>query len=158
LKFQLRYNTSENHKRIAIAIASMWKQALGVEAELFNAEVKVHYNDIQSANFEVARAGWIADYNDAQNFLYLMESDAGVMNYAGYSNPEYDELMNKADVTTDSKARNDLMRQAEAIAMQDVPNIPIYHYVSKDLVATKVKGWVDNPKGLHRTTFLSIEE
>ena len=84
LRTQLRYNTSENHKKIAIAVAAMWKQ-LGVATELFNTEVKVHYNDLQEANFEVARAGWIADYNDPQNFLYLMETESGVQNYAGYS-------------------------------------------------------------------------
>ncbi len=68
LRFTLRYNTSENHKKIAIAIAAMWKQ-LGAEAELFNTEVKVHYNDLQQHDFQVARAGWIADYNDPENFL-----------------------------------------------------------------------------------------
>jgi oligopeptide transport system substrate-binding protein len=158
LRFQLRYNTSENHKRIAIAIAAMWKQNLGVEAELFNAEVKVHYNELQSANFEVGRAGWIADYNDPQNFLYLMETDAGVQNYAGYSNAEYDRLMDEADVAPDAATRNKLMHQAEAIAMVDMPNIPIYYYVSKNLVAQKVKGWQDNSKDIHRAAFLSIAE
>ena len=72
----LRYNTSETHKKVAIAIAAMWKQ-VGVDTELFNSEVKVHYNDLQEGNFQVARAAWIADYNDAQNFLYLMDSATG---------------------------------------------------------------------------------
>ena len=68
LKLTLRYNTSENHKRIAVAVASMWKQ-IGVKAELFNAEIKVHYADLKQGDFQVARAAWVADYNDAQNFL-----------------------------------------------------------------------------------------
>ncbi|MGI9492783.1 MAG: peptide ABC transporter substrate-binding protein, partial [Geminicoccaceae bacterium] len=113
LALQLRYNTSENHKKVAIAVAAMWKK-IGVQAELFNAEVKVHYNDLQQGNFEVARAGWIADYNDPQNFLFLMETDAGPLNYAEFSSPDFDDLMNQADVETNSKSRNDLMRQAEA--------------------------------------------
>jgi oligopeptide transport system substrate-binding protein len=155
LRTQLRYNTSENHKKIAVAIAAMWKQ-LGVEAELFNTEVKVHYNDLQQANFEVARAGWIADYNDPQNFLYLMETSSGVQNYAGYSNPEFDRLMDEADRAADGKQRNELMHQAEAIAMEDLPNIPIYYYVSKDLVSKAVEGWVDNIRDIHRTRWLSV--
>jgi oligopeptide transport system substrate-binding protein len=155
LRVQLRYNTSENHKKIAIAVAAMWKQ-LGVETELFNTEVKVHYNDLQQGNFEVARAGWIADYNDPQNFLYLMETSTGVQNYAGYSNPEYDRLMDKADRTADAAARNALMHEAEAIAMADMPNIPIYYYVSKNLVAQQVEGWVDNTKDIHRTRWLNV--
>jgi oligopeptide transport system substrate-binding protein len=156
LRLQLRYNTSETHKKVAIAVAAMWKQ-LGVDTELFNTEVKVHYNDLQQGNFEVARAGWIADYNDPQNFLYLMETSTGVQNYAGYSNPEYDRLMDEADRAVDGEQRNQLMHQAEAVAMADMPNIPIYYYVSKDLVAPHVKGWVDNTKDIHRTRWLSVE-
>jgi oligopeptide transport system substrate-binding protein len=156
LKTQLRYNTSENHKKIAIAVAAMWKQ-LGVATELFNTEVKVHYNDLQEANFEVARAGWIADYNDPQNFLYLMETESGVQNYAGYSSPEFDRLMAESDRTTDEKQRNALMHEAEAVAMADLPNVPIYYYVSKDLVSQAVQGWVDNTKDIHRTRWLSVE-
>jgi oligopeptide transport system substrate-binding protein len=157
LSFELRYNTSENHKKIAIAAAAMWQQHLGVEVELFNAEVKVHYNDIQQGNFQVARAGWIADYNDPQNFLYLMETDTGVLNYAGYSNADYDRLMDEADRAQDPETRNALMHEAEAIAMRDMPNIPITYYVSKNLVAPYVAGWVDNTKDIHRTRWLSIE-
>jgi oligopeptide transport system substrate-binding protein len=156
LKLQLRYNTSENHKKIAIAVAAMWKQ-LGVATELFNSEVKVHYNDVQEGNFEIARAGWIADYNDAQNFLYLMDSSTGVLNYAGYASDEFDRLMAEASATADLEARADLLRQAEAIAMADMPNIPIYYYVSKNLVAPHVQGWVDNTKDIHRTRWLSVE-
>jgi oligopeptide transport system substrate-binding protein len=156
LKVQLRYNTSENHKKIAIAVVAMWKQQLGVETDLFNAEVKVHYSDIQEGNFEVARAGWIADYNDAQNFLYLMDSATGVLNYAGYASEKFDRFMAEAAATADLAARADLLRQAEAVAMADMPNIPIYYYVSKDLVATHVEGWVDNVKDIHRTRWLSV--
>ena len=118
----------------------MWKQ-LGVETELFNTEVKVHYNDLQEGNFEVARAGWIADYNDPQNFLYLMDSATGVLNYAGYASPEFDRLMAEASrPPTVEKQRNALLHEAEAVAMADMPNIPIYYYVSKDLVAQARRG------------------
>jgi oligopeptide transport system substrate-binding protein len=156
LALQLRYNTSETHKKVAIAVAAMWKQ-LGVATELFNSEVKVHYNDLQEGNFQVARAGWIADYNDAQNFLYLMDSSTGVMNYAGYASAEFDRLMAEASQTADLETRAELLRQAEAVAMADLPNIPIYYYVSKDLVSPQVKGWVDNTKDIHRTRWLSVE-
>ena len=155
LRLQLRYNTSENHKKIAVAVAAMWKQ-VGVQTELFNSEVKVHYNDVQEGNFEVARAGWIADYNDAHNFLYLMDSSTGVLNYAGYASGAFDRLMAEASLTADLEARADLLRQAEAIALADMPNIPIYYYVSKNLVAQHVEGWVDNTKDIHRTRWLSV--
>jgi oligopeptide transport system substrate-binding protein len=156
LEFTLRYNTSENHKRIAVAVASMWK-AIGVKAELFNSEVKVHYADLKQGDFQVARAGWIADYNDAQNFLYLLETRTGANNYGRYSNPEFDQLMLEAEVTSDLQARGEMMRKAEAMAMRDQPVIPIYHYVSKNLVSNKVQGFVDNPQDIHRWRYVSFK-
>ncbi len=156
LSLTLRYNTSEDHKRIAVAVASMWKP-LGVKTKLFNSEVKVHYADLKQGKFDVARAGWIADYNDAQNFLYLLESRTGANNYGRYANPEYDRLMLEAEKTSDLKKRSDLMHQAEKIMMAEQPVMPIYHYVSKNLVSQKVKGFVDNPKDVHRWRYVSLE-
>ncbi len=156
LEFTLRYNTSENHKRIAVAIVSMWK-AIGVKAELFNSEVKVHYADLKQGDFQVARAAWIADYNDAQNFLYLLETRTGANNYGRYSNPEFDNLMREAEVTSDLKKRSEMMQKAEALAMRDQPVIPIYHYVSKNLVSKKVVGFEDNPQDIHRWRYVSLK-
>jgi oligopeptide transport system substrate-binding protein len=157
LNLTLSYNTSENHKKIAIAVAAMWKQ-LGVQAELFNSEVKVHYNSLEENDFDVARAGWIADYNDPQNFLYLLQTSTGKLNYGRYSNAEFDRLMDEAAKTNDLKARADLMRQAEARALGDSATIPIYYYVSKNLVQQYVKGWEPNTKDIHRTRYISIEK
>ena len=156
LKFTLSYNTSENHKRIAIAASAMWKQ-LGVQAELFNSEVKVHYDALQQGNFDIARAGWIADYNDAQNFLYLVESRAGPLNYGQYSNPEFDKLMVQAETIQDLKERAKVMAQAESIMMGDQPVIPIYYYVSKRLVSQAVKGWHDGLQDKMRTRWLAVK-
>jgi oligopeptide transport system substrate-binding protein len=156
LSLTLKYNTSENHKRIAVAVASMWKQ-IGVKTELYNAEAKVHYADLKQADFQVARAGWVADYNDAQNFLYLLETRTGPLNYSRYSNPAYDELMLKAEVTFDLDRRGELMHQAEALAMVDQPLIPIYHYVSKNLVAQNVVGFADNSKDIHRWRYVTLK-
>ncbi|MEO3427239.1 peptide ABC transporter substrate-binding protein [Pelagibius sp. CAU 1746] len=157
LKFTLSYNTSENHKRIAIAIASMWKQHLGVETELFNSEVKVHYRALNSADFSIARAGWIADYNDAQNFLYLLETRTGPNNYSGFSNSEFDKLMVEAGTTGDMDMRSSLMAKAEAIAMEEQPVIPIYYYVSKNLVSDRLTGWEPNAKDVHRVRYMDLK-
>jgi oligopeptide transport system substrate-binding protein len=156
LRFTLSYNTSENHKKIAVAIAAMWKQ-LGVRLQLENAEVKVHYKKLQEHDFDVARAGWIADYDDAQIFLFLLQSNNPELNYSSYSNPEFDRLMAAASVTADLDKRAALLQQAEAIAMSDMPYIPIYYYVSKNLVKTYVKGWKPNIKDVHPTRWMRIE-
>ncbi len=156
VKLTLSYNTSENHKRIAIAVSAMWKQ-LGVQAELFNQEVTPHYNKLEQNDFDIARAGWIADYNDAQNFLYLLETRTGRQNYGRYSNPQFDDYMAKAATTTDMDKRAQYLRSAEAVAMEDQPVIPIYYYVSKNLVSENVVGWEANVKDIQRTRFLSIK-
>lgn len=157
VKVELSYNTSENHKRIAVALQAMWK-ALGVQAELVNREVKVHYDALKQNNFDVARAGWIADYNDPQNFLYLMETRTGPNNYSRFSDAEFDKLMIEQGRTKDQAARMQMMQQAEKIAMDADAWIPIYYYVSKALVSPKVEGYVDNAKHIHRTRWLSIKE
>lgn len=155
LTFTLSYNTSENHKRIAVAVASMWKE-IGVKAELFNSEVKVHYDSLKTASFDVARAGWIADYPDPQNFLFLLETKSGSLNYGQYSNANFDTLMEKAAVTSDLSARASLLFDAEAQAMADQPVIPIYYYVSKNLVSQKVKGWVANTRDVHHARYMDL--
>ena len=158
LKFTLRYNTSENHKRIAVAVQAMWKQGLGVQAELFNTDGKIHYADLKVGDFQIARAGWIADYNDAQNFLYLIETRTGPLNYSKFGNAEFDGLMADAAVETDLKKRAAILARAEAVAMDGQPVAPIYYYVSKQLISPKVKGWVDNAPDHHLTRYLDLAE
>ena len=157
LSVTLSYNTSENHKRIAVAVQAMWK-GLGVDAQIVNREVKVHYDELQQHNFEVARAGWIADYNDPQNFLYLLETRTGPNNYAQYSNPEFDRLMQEQASIEDEAKRTELMQEAEATAMGDFAWAPIYYYVSKALVSPDLQGYEDNVKHIHRSRWLSPSE
>jgi oligopeptide transport system substrate-binding protein len=80
------------------------------------------------------------------------------MNYGQYDNAEYDRLVDQSDAITDSSERNELMRQAEAIMLAELPVIPIYHYVSKNLVSPRIEGWVDNAKNKHRSRWLSLAE
>ena len=156
LKVQILYNTSDNHKRIAIAIAGMWKQALGVKTELFNQEWKVYLATRRARQFQVLRAGWIGDYNDANTFLELLKGDVGAMNPAGYVNPEYDAVMRKAEKETDLEVRAQLMQKAESLLLKDLPIIPIYHYTTQHLVSPRVKGWKDNVMDVHPTRHLSL--
>ncbi len=80
------------------------------------------------------------------------------MNYGQYDNAEVDRLMADSDMTTDADARNALLREAEALMLAELPLIPIYHYVDKNLVSPRVEGWVDNAKNIHRTRWLSLAE
>lgn len=156
LKLTLRYNTDDNHKRIAIAISAMWKE-LGVNVELYNTEVKVHYSDLDQGNFEIGRAGWLADYNDPVNFLYLLQTGYG-NNYGKYSNEQYDALLAQAGTEVDLEKRAEILKQAEQIALDEAASIPIYYYVTQNLVSPKLKGWEHNLFDIHRTRWISKSE
>ena len=156
LNIRLRYNTSDNHKRIAVAVAAMWKP-LGVNVELVNAEVKVHYADLREGDFEVARAGWLADFNDPTNFLDLLKTGIE-MNYGRWSNQQYNNLLNQAATMQDMEQRATILEQAEQIAMDDSAAMPIYFYLSENIVSPKIKGFVDNLFDKHRTRYLTLSD
>ena len=157
LKIVLRYNTNENHKRVAVAVAGMWKP-LGVAAELVNTEVKVHYDDLQSnTGFDIARAGWLADYNDPSNMLELL-APGNLYNYGRWESAEFGELMARAEKEIDLGKRADLFRQAEQIAIDAAAAIPIHYYVSRNIVSPKISGFENNARDIHRTRYLTKSE
>ena len=156
LSFTLRYNTNENHKRIAVAIAAMWKP-LGVNVELYNTETKVHYDEMTNGVVEVGRAGWLADYNDADNFLNLLKTGVP-FNYGRWSNPDFDKLIDEANTMTDMAARAAKLKEAEQIALDDTAAFPIYYYVSRNVVKPYIEGFADNAFDIHRTRWLSFKE
>ena len=151
LRVELRYNTQDDHRKIAIAVAYMWRRALGVETTLINQEWKVF---LQNRRFgrvtEVFRAAWISDYSDPYSFLELFRSDNN-LNDTGYRNPRYDALLADASNEPEAGRRSALMAQAEAVLLEDLPIAPIYHYVSARLVKPSVRGWQANPLDHHYT-------
>ncbi|MCE1237302.1 MAG: peptide ABC transporter substrate-binding protein [Hyphomicrobiales bacterium] len=157
LKLEIRYNTSENHKKTSVALADMWKP-LNVEVSLVNTDVKTHYAFLREHQpFDVARAGWIADYNDAQNFLFLAETATKSLNYSQYSNPEYDALMARAATEGDAAKRSATLHEAETILMRDEPYLVLMTYMSKQMVSKRLKGWEPNTLDYHPSRYLWLE-
>jgi oligopeptide transport system substrate-binding protein len=140
LRFELRYNTEEIHTELAIAIASMWQQALGAQVTLRGEEFRSLMQDIDRGDVQMFRSSWIGDYNDAYTFAQYFKSNFGV-NLTHYHNPAYDDLLSRAAVEVDPAKRRGLLQQAEQVMLQDQPVIPIYFYVSKHLVKPRVAGW-----------------
>ncbi|MGF1561903.1 MAG: peptide ABC transporter substrate-binding protein [Geminicoccaceae bacterium] len=158
LQVEIRYNTSENHEKTAVAIADMWG-ALGVDVSMLNTDVAAHYAHLrEKGDYDVARAGWIGDYSDPQNFLFMVESDNAGFNYANYNNPDYDALMEQAAKTVDLDERAAILKEAETLFMRDLPFIPLMYYGSLSMVSPKLKGWEDNIQNVHASRWMSIEE
>ncbi|UTV26842.1 ABC transporter substrate-binding protein [Photobacterium atrarenae] len=143
LKFDLLYNTSENHKKVAVAIASMWKKQLGVTAVLENQEWKSYLDSKRQGNFEVSRAGWCGDYNEASTFLAIMR-DGHSQNYPRYSSASYDSQLDKALTASSDAERAQAYKKAEALLAKDMPILPIYHYVNARLVNPNLGGYPEN--------------
>jgi oligopeptide transport system substrate-binding protein len=157
LQLELRYNSSENHKNTMAAIADMLSN-VGITATLNEMEGTGYFKYLQEGgDFDVVRAGWIGDYNDPQNFLYLNQSGVS-FNYPHWSNEEYDTRMRAAAETTDLAARAEILAEAEQIYLDEVPSIPILTYSSRALVSSKLAGWEDNLLDNHATRWLSLSE
>ncbi|KGQ71279.1 oligopeptide ABC transporter substrate-binding protein OppA [Chelonobacter oris] len=142
LDFTILYNTSENHKKIAIAVASIWKQNLAgaVNVKMENQEWKTYLDSRHQGNYDVARAGWCADYNEATSFVNYFLSDSS-NNTAKYNNPEYDAAVKNALMAESDEQRAEDYAKAEALFSNDVPSVPIYHYVQPRLIKPYVKGY-----------------
>ena len=157
LKMEIRYNTSENHKNTAVAIQEQLKP-LGVEVTLLNTDTKTHYGHLeQHGDFDVARAGWIADYKDPENFLALCKTGTG-NNYAEYSNKAYDDLLAAAAAEPDPAKRMKSLSDAEQIGVAtDLCVLPLLYYSYHNIVSSKIKGWEENVMDVHPTRFMSKE-
>jgi oligopeptide transport system substrate-binding protein len=154
MDIEIRYNTSENNKKIVLAVASMWKQVLGVRSTLVNEEWKVFLqNREQKVLTQVFLAGWTSDYNDPYSFLDLFRTGHGRNDY-GYANDSYDALLDKIASERVPARRNRLMTEAERILLEDTVIVPIYTYVTKRLVDPHIRGWQDNVMDHHYSRYM----
>ncbi|HIP75902.1 MAG TPA: oligopeptide ABC transporter substrate-binding protein OppA, partial [Psychromonas hadalis] len=140
LKFSLLYNTSENHKKIAVAIGSMWKKTLGVEVTLENQEWKTYLQTKKQGEFQISRAGWCGDYNEASTFTTLMQS-SNTTGGIHYKSAAYDKLVVDAQNAKTEEERTQLYYAQEALLAKDMPLAPIYQYVKTRLVNPHVGGY-----------------
>lgn len=157
LKLQLRYNTTDNNRRTVIAIAEQWK-ALGVETSFINTDGKTHFAHLRDGgDFDIARYGWIGDYSDPQNFLFLFLSDNKGFNSGKYDNPKFDALLQQGANELDLARRAAILREADSILAAEVPWIPVLYYSSKNLVSPKLVGFQQNLRGALPTRFMSLK-
>ena len=150
-KATILYNTNERHKAIAQYVQQKWTEVLGIEVQIENQEWATYLDNMQNQNFDIARSGWQGDYVDPNTFLTdLLHSESG-NNDGRYANPEYDALLAKAAAMPGGKARFDVLRQAEELAIgTDFAVIPFYYYSSANWIdLNEWGGWYKTVQDIH---------
>ncbi|WP_309480297.1 peptide ABC transporter substrate-binding protein [Brevibacillus agri] len=153
----LSYNTSEGHKKIAEAIQDQWKKNLGVDVKLENKEWKVYIEDVHQGKYQIARAGWLADFNDPINFLEMFKDKNGGNNDTGWEHPKYKELLNQSALEQDPEKRKAILAKAEQILMDEMPIMPIYYYAQSWLQSEKVDGAILDGLGMIDFKYVDIK-
>jgi oligopeptide transport system substrate-binding protein len=156
-KLEILYNTQQAHQTIAQLIRKQWEKNLGITASTRNEEWGSYQTSIRQFEFDAARRAWIADYIDPNSHLDILVTD-GENNNTGWSNPEYDRLIAAARSETDETKRFALFHQAERILMDEMPIIPIYYYVDKNMLKKNVRGFYRNPLDQHPLSAIWIDD
>ena len=150
LQFTLRYNTSEGHKKLAIAVTSMWKKNLDglVKIKLQNQEWRTFLSEKRLGTHELGRGGWCSGYNEPSGFLYILLSNAS-NNTGKYSNPDFDAALQAAYQANTDEQRAAQYALAEKILYEDSALIPVYFYTASELVKPYVRGYRPKPSNAY---------
>ncbi len=157
LKFTFNVISNPDGRRVATAVQQMLAE-IGAEATLEFTEAKTHYNQhLQTGDFQLAGAGWVGDYNDPETFLFMLETKNKGFNYGGWSNAEYDRLVEESRSLNDLAKRGEMLKQAEQIMLADYAILPTRYPNETLLVREYVKGFQPNLRQQYRTRWMSIE-
>ena len=156
-KVTILYNTSEGHRAIAEVIQQQLRNNLNIAVGLQNMEWGSYLDKVFQVDYQMARAGWIADYPDPNTFLDMWVTD-GPQNSTGWSNAEYDDLIRRASAEGDPAARMELLQQAEQIWVEEMPVIPIYSYTSLNMVKPNVVGFAPSAQDKHALHLMRYRE
>lgn len=147
-------STDDNRKPPPVARENWKKIGNWVDARISQQDTKALYARLRTKDFVMSDAAWAADYDDPQNFLYLLDSNTGQQNYGAYSNAEYDRLLAAASKELDLQKRAELLAEAEAIMLEEVPVTPMWFQVTKNMVNPEITGYEDNAVDQHRSRFM----
>lgn len=154
LRFTMQYFTEAKTRTLAVAMVSMWR-AVGVQCELVNKDLGSVISTVRAGNYEVSLYAWFSSFDDPSTFLDILTTKARG-SLSGYSNPAFDQAFAAGNGLASLDERNVALARAEAIAMADVPVIPLFTGINQRLVSSQVQGWTDNPRGANLSRYLSL--
>ena len=157
LTINLSINTSEAHSTIAQYIQEGWVQNLGINSVIDNTEWQVYLDKVTTLDYQVARLGWAADYNDAASFLEMFKTVDTGNNDTGWESDAYRDLLDQAASELDPAKRTDLLLEAEAVMMEELPVIPIYYMESIYAVNDNVKNMNPDAIGRYHLKYVEVE-
>jgi oligopeptide transport system substrate-binding protein len=140
MKLRFAYNTSDYNKKMALFVVSEWKTKLGLQTDLESMEFKVLLKKRHDGDYQIARNGWVGDYNDATTFLQLVQCKSE-QNDNFNCNPKADQLIADANQLTDEVKRSQMQTQASKMIMDDYPMLPLLQYGLPRLVKSYVGGY-----------------
>ncbi len=155
-KITITFNADEGHQMMAELIQAQWKSRLGIDVELASMEWGAFLDAQSRLDYWVARAGWTADYVDPNTFLDMFVTD-GANNQTGFSSPDYDRLIAEASRTPAGDARDAVFAEAETILMEELPVLPLFMRVSKNLVAPWVTSFPENSLDIHPIEAIQVD-
>ena len=155
-KITITFNADEGHQMMAELIQAQWKSRLGIDVELASMEWGAFLDAQSRLDYWVARAGWTADYVDPNTFLDMFVTD-GANNQTGFSSADYDRLITAASRTPAGEARDAVFSEAEAILMDELPVLPLFMRVSKNLVAPWVTYFPENALDIHPIESIEVD-
>jgi len=156
LTFDYAYQNQTDARLVAVALQSMWEQ-VGAVVNLVPADPQVHYAAMRRQDFMAAWAGWVADYLDAKDFLFLGQTSSKDMNLGRYSSPKFDALVAQSDKTDDDAKRSQILAQAEQNMLDDAAVAPVFYAVARAIISEQVKNWIDNGVTINRTRYLWLD-
>jgi oligopeptide transport system substrate-binding protein len=148
---EIHYNTQSNNKDVAEVIADGWRRHLGVEVTFANQEWKVYLDAQKHLDYRVSRSSWIGDHPDPIGFLEIFTSD-NENNRTGWSSARYDECLARARATS-GEERRAVLREAEDVLLDELPILPLYFFVAKNLVDPRLGGFDANALDEHSPKF-----
>jgi oligopeptide transport system substrate-binding protein len=155
LHAKLSATTAATTKQTLAPIQEMWKK-IYVDVEIIQSDTPANYQKLEQADFELGTAVWVADFNDASNFLEVLRTGGG-NNYGRYSNPKYDAALDRAARERDLQRRGEMLATAEQTMLDDYPLVFSRFGVTTAVVQPYVKGWIANVKEMNRTRWLSLD-